>query len=210
MSAVLWLIRSAHWRMPMDGAHKRQRQLRDVVLGDAVEADAKRHRIQRGVAAAGRKGQATRIGAAGANNISAEVREDVAKAMEAGAALVQASLEHLETAESSWDKWITEHGIVVKQFPTEVQVLCYMSEMSRTRQRECLAQRGKRRRGGQKRSVRNYVAELGNNRWVHKYPAFAKLEPLKQKLYWSTIFSAYGAMYASALQTVHVYRVRRR
>ena len=46
-----------------------------------------------------------------------------------------------------------------------------MSEKSRTRQRECLAQRGKRRKGGDKVSVRNYVAELGNNRWMHKYPA---------------------------------------
>ena len=79
MSAVFWLILSAHWRMPMDGAHKRQRQLRGVVVGDAVEAGAKRQRVQRGVAAAGRKGQATQIGAAAANNISAEVREEVAK-----------------------------------------------------------------------------------------------------------------------------------
>ena len=166
MSPVFGWILSLHWRTAMDGAHKRQRQLRGVVVGDAVEAGAKRQRVQRGVAAAGRKGQATQIGAAAANNISAEVREEVAKAMEAGSSLVQASIEHLETAERSWDKWIVEHGIVVRKFPTEVQVLSYMYEMSRTRQRECLAQRGKRRRGGQKRSVRNYVAELGNNRWV--------------------------------------------
>ena len=44
------------------------------------------------------------------------VRQDVAKAMKAGSALVQlqASLEHLETAEPSWDKCVVEHGIVKK------------------------------------------------------------------------------------------------
>ena len=60
----------------------------------------------------------------------------------------------------------------------------YMSEMSRSRQRVCLAQRGKRRVGGQKSSVCNYVAEMGNNLWPRKYPAFAKLEAIKQKQFW--------------------------
>ena len=124
----------------------------------------------------------------------------MAKAMEAGSALVQASLEHLETAERSWDNWVAENALVIKKFPTEVQVLSYMSQMSRSRQRECLAQRGMRRAGGQKGSVRNYVAEMGNNLWPRKYSAFAKLEPLEQKQYWSTIFTAYSAMYASASQ----------
>ena len=64
----------------------------------------------------------------------------------------------------------------------------------------CLAQRGKRREGGQKGSVRNYVAEMGNNLWPRKYPAFATLEPLEQREDWSTIFTAYAAMYASASQ----------
>ena len=65
----------------MDGAHVKQRRLRDVVVGDSAEAGAKRQRIQRGVAAAGRKGQATQIGAADGNNISAEIRREVARAM---------------------------------------------------------------------------------------------------------------------------------
>lgn len=182
----------------MDGAHKRQRRTHDLVLGDKGEAGAKRQRVQHGVAASGRRGQAMQIRAAASKGVSDEVKQDVARAMQAGSALVQASLEHLETAERSWDKWVAEHAIVIKKYPTEVQVLCYMAEMSRTRQRECLAQRGKRRAGGQKGSVRNYVAELGNNRWAQMYPAFGKLEPLKQKAYWSTIFTAYGAMYAAA------------
>ena len=117
-----------------------------------------------------------------------------------GSALVQASLEHLQTAERSWDKWVMENGVEINKYPTDLQVLSYMSQMSRTRQRECLAQRGQRRAGGQKGSVRNYVAEMGNNLWPHKFPAFAKLEPLKQKQYWSTIFTAYAAMYAAASQ----------
>ena len=95
--------------------------------------------------------------------IPAEVQNEVARAMETGSALLQASLEHLETAERSWDKWVAESGTVIQRYPTEVQVLSYMSQMSRSRQRECLAQRGKRRAGGQKGSVRNYVAEMGNN-----------------------------------------------
>ena len=143
----------------MEGAHKRQRQTSDLLVGDEGEAGEKRQRVQRGVGASGRRGQATQIRAASGKGISAQVRQDVAKAMQAGSALVQASLEHLETAERSWDKWAREHGIVIKNYPTEVQVLSYMAQMSRTRQRECLAQRGKRRSGGQKGSVRNYVSQ---------------------------------------------------
>ena len=184
----------------MEGAHKRQRLTSDFVVGDEGEAGEKRQRVQRGVAASGRRGQATQIRAASGNGISAQVQQDVARALQAGSALVQASLEHLETAERSWDKWVAEHGVVIKNYPTEVQVLSYMAEMSRTRQRECLAQRGKRRAGGQKGSVRNYVSEMGNNRWPYKYPAFAKLKPLEQKQYWSTVFTAYAAMYKSASQ----------
>ena len=79
---------------------------------------------------------------------------------------------------------------MIQRYPTEVQVLSYMSQMSRSRQRECLAQRGKRRAGGQKGSVRNYVAEMGNNLWPRKYPAFAKLEAIKQKQFWSVNITA--------------------
>ena len=66
-----------------------------------------------------------------------------------------------------------------------------MSAMSRTRQRECLAQRGKRRKGRQKSVVRNYVAEVGNywRRW-----AFAKLDATRRKEYWSKIVKAYKSM----------------
>ena len=73
-----------------------------------------------------------------------------------------------------------------------------MSAMSRTRQRECLAQRGKRRKGRQKSVVRNYVAEMGNNLWSTKFPAFAKLDATRRKEYWSKIFKAYKSMYAKA------------
>ena len=50
----------------------------------------------------------------------------------------------------------------------------YLSYISRTRERECLAQRGKRRKGRQRSVARNYVSEMANNRWETKYPAFAR------------------------------------
>ena len=184
----------------MDGAHKRQRRTSDLVVGDEGEAGAKRQRVQNGVAASGRIGQATLIRGASLGTVPIEVRKEVAKAMQCGSALVQASLEHLQTAERSWDMWVAEHSVRVNKYPTDVQVLSYMSDMSRSRQRVCLAQRGRRRAGGQKGSVRNYVAEMGNNLWPRKYPAFAKLEPLEQKEYWCRIFTAYAAIYASASQ----------
>ena len=46
--------------------------------------------------------------------------------------------------------------------------------------------------------MRNYVSELANNRWATKYGAFGKLEDAQQKRYWSEIFTAYKALYASA------------
>ena len=184
----------------MDGAHAKQRVTAEAVYADKQEAAAKRQGVQHGVAASGRKGQATSIRAASNGTVPKAVQDEVARAMKSSSALVQASLEHLETAERSWEKWLSENNIVVKRYPTEVQVLSYMSQMSRTRQRECLAQRGTCRKGNQKSSVRNYVAEMGNNLWVRKYPAFAKIDPVKQKQYWSTIFTAYGAMYKSASQ----------
>ena len=45
----------------MDGAHKRQQRTADLVVGDKDEAGAKRRCVQNGVAASGRKGQATQI-----------------------------------------------------------------------------------------------------------------------------------------------------
>ena len=117
----------------MDGAHKRQQRTADLVVGDKDEAGAKRRRVQNGVAASGRKGQATQIRAATTCTIPAEVQKEVAKAVQAGSALVQASLEQLQSAERSWDNWLAEHGVWVDKYPTDVQVLSYMSQMSRSR-----------------------------------------------------------------------------
>jgi hypothetical protein len=60
-------------------------------------------------------------------------------------------------------------GHTVDGYPSEVLVVTYMSTMSRERQRMCLAQRGKRRKGVQKNAVRNYVAEMANILWATKY-----------------------------------------
>ena len=88
----------------MEGAHKRQRQLTDVLVGDKAEADTRRLRAQHGAAAAGRRGQS--IQAACARNGVPDMKvlaKDAEAAMKAGNALVQASVEHLEEAERSWD-----------------------------------------------------------------------------------------------------------
>ena len=82
-----------------------------------------------------------------------EIAREVQRAMKQGTALVQASLEHLETAERSWDRFVEDGGHTINGYPTEVQVVTYMSKMSRERQRMCLAQRGKRRKRVQKGSV---------------------------------------------------------
>ena len=42
----------------MEGAHKRQRRTSDLAVGDNGEAGAKRQRVQRGVAASGRRDRA--------------------------------------------------------------------------------------------------------------------------------------------------------
>jgi hypothetical protein len=183
----------------MEGAHKRQRQLSEVIVGDNKEAASKRRRAQHGAAAAGRRGQT--IQAVQARNGMPDMKilqKDAEAAMKAGNALVQASVEHLEEAERSWDKYVRESGMKVRGFPTEKQVLMYLSYMSRTRQRECLAQRGKRRQGRQKSVARNYVAEMANNRWATKYPAFAKLDASRRREYWSTVFKGHKTMYAQA------------
>jgi len=126
------------------------------------------------------------------------IAKEVERSMKAGAALVQASIEHLDTAERSWDKHVREGGIKITAYPSAKQVLTYMVTMSRERQRMCLAQRGKRRKGRQKGVVKKYVSEMANNLWATKYPAFGKLAPLEQKEYWGQIFGGYKAMYAAA------------
>ena len=66
------VLRDQHTIMPMDGAYKRQRQKSDLMVGDTVEAGAKCQRVQRGVAALGRRGQAMQIRAVAGAGIPAE------------------------------------------------------------------------------------------------------------------------------------------
>ena len=185
----------------MEGAHRGGRRVKGGVVGSKSEASARQKRAQCGAAASGRRGQAVQIARAKVAEASSEdkaVEEEVARAMQQGNGLVQATLEHLETAERSWDRFVELGGEVIDGYPSEVQVVKYMSKMSRERQRMCLAQRGVRRKGVQKNAVRNYVAEMANNLWQTKYPAFGELSVAARREYWSTIFRAYKAMYASA------------
>ena len=54
--------------------------------------------------------------------------------MKKGTALVQAAIEHLQTAEGLWDKWVQESDVSIDGYPSEVQVMTFMCKMSRTRQ----------------------------------------------------------------------------
>ena len=177
------------------------------IIGSKAEAKEKRKRAQHGAAAAGRRAQAVQLARSQetpskSKRLEGEaIATEVARAMKQGTALVQASLERLKNAEDSWDKHVKEAAVVIDGYPTEVQVLTYMATMSRNRIRMCLAQRGAvRRKGLQKDLVHNYVAEMANNRWATKYPAFGKLEDAERKRYWAEIFGAYKAMYAAASQ----------
>jgi len=177
----------------MEGAHEGARTHGEVVVGVAAVAASQRLEAQGGVAGEGRVGR--RVAAA---NSEVEVAAEVERAMKQGTALVQASLEHLDEAKRSWERWLVSSGTVVETFPSEVQVVTYMAVQSRERQRMCLAQRGTMREGRQRSVVRNYVAEMGNNWWATKYPAFGALEPAVRRAYWGSIFGAYKAMYAVA------------
>ena len=187
----------------MEGVHKGGRTLKDVVVGSKAEAARRRQQAQQGAAAAGRVGQAVKRARENSTPSTTskedkEIAAEVARSMKKSNGLVQAAVEHLETAERSWDKFVTESGIVIDGHPSEEQVLTYMSKMSRQRQRMCLAQRGTRRKGVQKNSVRNYVAEMANNLWDWKYPSFGKLDSASKKEFWGKVFGGYQTMYAAA------------
>ena len=188
---------------PMEGAHTRQRLTAGNVLGDRQEADAQRDRVQCGAAATGRRGQAILIAAACNGSVPATVRKDVARAMQAGSALVQASLEHLQTAERSLGTngfWTT-----TLLLSTATQPRCRWCCICR-RCRGCGSEddwrsevRGAKECRKAACAITIYVAEMANNLWTRKYPASAELQALERKQYWSSIFTAYGAMYASGL-----------
>ena len=173
----------------MEGAHRGGRTLTEVVVGSKATAKEQRQRAQRGAAAAARKGQLVQRARAAAaakkqtrsSEEDAAIAKEVERSMKKGTSLVQAALEHLQTAERLWDKWVAESGTSIDGYPTPVQVVTFMSKMSRTRQRMCLAQRGTRRHGGQRSVMKNYVSEIANNMWDTKYPAFGELEPREQK-----------------------------
>ena len=112
----------------------------------------------------------------------------MARAMKKGTALVAASIERLETAERSWDTFVEDGGHAIDGYPTAELLVTYMVQMSRERQRMCLAQRGVRRKGKQRNGVRNYVAEMGNNLWPIKYKAFGQLDEAAQRQYWAKTF----------------------
>jgi hypothetical protein len=180
----------------MEGSHRGGRSLKDVVVGSKEVAAAQRQRAQQGAAATGRRGQAVQLARMGTQDDVIE--KEVERAMTQGTSLVQAAVEHLNTAERSWDIFLLTRKLVIDGYPTEKQVLTYMVTMSRERHRMCLAQRGTRRKGVQRNAVRNYVSEMANNLWATKYPAFGELSEVQRRAYWSKVFTSYNAMYAAA------------
>ena len=162
-------MRAPKSKSSREGAHNGERETDVGVIGSAVQAASHRRRAQQGVAATARRGQAALLSrSAKSGKVSADVKKEVARAMKKGSALVQATLERVQTAERSWDKFVKEGGHVIRGYPTAELVVTYMVQMSRERQRMCLAQRGVRRKGKQKNLVRNYVAEMGNNKVVRR------------------------------------------
>ena len=106
----------------MEGAHRAGRSLKDVIVGSKATAKLQRGRAQQGVAAAGRRAQAVQIARGTTNEKSAEdkaIDKEVERAMKAGTGLVQAALEHLDTAERSWDRFVEQGGHVIDGYPSE-------------------------------------------------------------------------------------------
>jgi hypothetical protein len=99
------------------------------------QAVSQRERAQHGAAAAGDgRGQAVQLNRAH-KTAEAKIKEEKAiskeakRAMKQGNALVQAAVEHLATAERSFDtgdRFVSLGGHVIKGYPTEVQVVTYM------------------------------------------------------------------------------------
>ena len=130
----------------MEGEHRGARKLKDVVAGSKVAAAEQRRRAQHGAAATARKGnvvQRARATAAarGAGNAvmtstreGAAIAKEVERSMQKGTALVQAAIEHLQTAEGLWDRWVQESDTSIDGYPSKVQVMTFMCKMSRTRQ----------------------------------------------------------------------------
>ena len=149
------MVRGSKNKVAMEGSHAGGQQVNGVVVGSKAAATGCQRRAQQGAAATARIGQATRIAAVKAKEAKA-IAKEVARARKQGTALVQASLERLQTAERSWDKHLADGEVVnvIDGYPTEDQVLAYMATMSRQRQRICLAQRGTRRKGRQKNHLR--------------------------------------------------------
>ena len=118
------------------------------MVGSREEAAKQRQQAQQGAAAAGRVGQAVKRARATSTSTSRaqskqekQIESEVSKSLKKSNGLVQAALEHLESAERYWDKHVAESRVVIDEYPSEEQVLTFMSKMSRQRQRMCLAQR---------------------------------------------------------------------
>ena len=73
-----------------------------------------------------RDGNTTRhAGVKGTTPQAEAIAKEVARCIEKSAGLVQASLEHLETAERLWDNYLAESGTTIDGYPTAVHVVSF-------------------------------------------------------------------------------------
>ena len=107
---------SAFGDAEMEGAHRGGHMLKDVVVGSSDTAAVHRRHAQKGAAAAARRGQAVQVARAqnakAKSKASAEevaISREVDRSLKKGTSLVQAAIEHLETAERLWDKFVEEY-----------------------------------------------------------------------------------------------------
>ena len=77
----------------------------------------------------------------------------------------------------------------------------FVSWCTRTRGRQCLAQReadGVAREGMAKRTIRNYINEMRNHLWEEKYKGFASLSRGERCAYWQEVLDGFDGIYAAA------------
>ena len=113
----------------MEGAHSDGRALNDVVVGSRSTASQQRQRAQRGAAASARKVHVVQRARAKKKSVSDEdaaCEQEAIRCLEKGRALVQAAVEHVETAERAWDRWVEDSNVVIDGYPTMVQVVTFI------------------------------------------------------------------------------------
>ena len=131
----------------------------------------------------------------------AVLQADRAAAVQRGG-YVQKSLEHLRSAERKLEAFLSQFPLSRgEQYPSADKMIEFVAWCTRTRERQCLAQRevgGVAREGMAKRTVRNYISEMRNHLWEEKYKGFALLSRGECCAYWQQVVEGFDGIYAAA------------